>query len=372
MVKHVKVLNIVKYYYPSKGGMETFAKILSEGLMKKGFETTILTINHQRSIPSSIENIGGIRVWRVGCWGKVMSQPLTIFFRSALEKLIVEHDLVHLNCPFPNVEIYSQILLKKPLIITWHANPLRTRWKPLALFYRPILYRVLKHASKVVVTSSNLLKFSISLEPFKNKCSIIPLSFRFGSKNPCCTSKVETELTPTVLFVGALRPYKGVKYLIRAMSRVKNAKLEIIGTGEEEDKLKQLTRKLQLDSRVIFHNNVNDEELQDYYKRAFLFVLPSISDSEAFGIVQLEAMSFGLPVINTDLQTGVPYVSLHGSTGFTVPPKDEFALADAINRLLQDRELYETFSKNAIDRSKEFTEDKMVDKYVQLYREILY
>jgi len=109
--------------------------------------------------------------------------------------------------------------------------------------------------------------------------------------------------------------------------------------------------------------------LPEEYQNADLFVLPSIDASEAFGLVQVEAMSYGLPVINTDLSSGVPFVSLNGVTGITVPPCDPDALALAVKKLCADPVFYENCSRNALERAKLFNEEKMVERYAEIYKE---
>ncbi len=109
-----------------------------------------------------------------------------------------------------------------------------------------------------------------------------------------------------------------------------------------------------------------------YYHAADLFVLPSVARSEAFGIVQIEAMAAGLPVVNTRLDSGVPYVSLHQETGLTVPPGDSTALAGAINRLLDDPALRETFGRAGARRAQEqFSLASMQSKTLQLYHSLV-
>ena len=373
----MQVLNVVKYYYPSKGGMETFVQILCEGLYKKGIQSTIIAINHKRSWFDSYELINHLSVYRTNNIFKILSQPLSLSLGKKFIKIIGNFDLIHVNCPFPNAEIYYKYLKKKPLVITWHADPSMTRWNKLIPLYRIALNKILQHAERIVVTSPNLLNYSPSLFPYKNKCVIVPLPFCMQNKglnhlnNSFMNSRILFKDVPTILFVGALRPYKGLRYLIRAMCHIKSANLKIIGTGEEEKSLIKLVKNLGLQSRVSFLGNVTDEELVRYYQESYLFVLPSIAPSEAFGIVQLEAMSFGLPVINTDLLSGVPFVSLNNITGFTVPPRDEYSLANAINCLINDHALYRKFSNNALTRSSMFSEDKVVSSYLNIYEDCI-
>jgi glycosyltransferase involved in cell wall biosynthesis len=113
-------------------------------------------------------------------------------------------------------------------------------------------------------------------------------------------------------------------------------------------------------------------DLSPYFAAASIFVLPSVTRAEAFGVAQVEAMAAGLPVINTDIDSGVPEVSLDGQTGLTVPPGDETALAQAINTLLDRNDLRLQFGSAAAARAKaEFTADRMTARTMTLYDEVL-
>src|SRR5205814_5952563 len=128
----------------------------------------------------------------------------------------------------------------------------------------------------------------------------------------------------------------GFEYLIEALTSVKG-KLLLVGTGPLLEELAALAAARGVADRVVFLGEIQNEDVTPYYHASDVFVLPSIARSEAFGIVQIEAMAAGKPVVNTDLDSGVPFVSQHDLTGLTVPPKNSAALANALNRILDDR-----------------------------------
>jgi rhamnosyl/mannosyltransferase len=125
---------------------------------------------------------------------------------------------------------------------------------------------------------------------------------------------------------------------------------------------------LNIIDKVTFVSDANDKQLSNCYKEADLFVLPSINEAEAFGVVQLEAMANGLPVINTNLESGVPFVSLNDYSGITVEPKDIEGLRHAIEKLINNKELYELYSLNALERVETFSREKMSKAYVEIYQ----
>ena len=173
------------------------------------------------------------------------------------------------------------------------------------------------------------------------------------------------------LFVGRLVYYKGCDVLIRAMSKVKYGHLDIVGEGPLKTELTELSEKLGLTDRVSFLGEVADSVLDECFRKCDVFVLPSVEKSEAFGIVQMEAMAYGKPVINTNLKSGVPYVSLHRITGLTVEAKNSSELADAMNWLALHPEVREVYGKAGYERIKEyFSQSNMLKQLFTLYENL--
>ena len=173
-----------------------------------------------------------------------------------------------------------------------------------------------------------------------------------------------------LLFVGRLVYYKGIDVLIRAMKSVTNAELFVVGSGELDKQLRTQVKDLDIESKVHFMGRVDTRTLLAAFADCDVFILPSVSRAECFGLVQLEAMAYGKPVINTCLPTAVPEVSLNGETGLTVPPSDEIALAGAIQALTDDKVLRSKYGENAKVRCKKYSladmEKRLIDSYVDL------
>jgi glycosyltransferase involved in cell wall biosynthesis len=172
-----------------------------------------------------------------------------------------------------------------------------------------------------------------------------------------------------VLAAGRLVYYKGFEYLVRAMAGV-DAHLLIAGDGPLLGELRRVARDAGVAGKVTLLGRVPD--LRPLYHAADVFALPSVARSEAFGIVQLEAMACGVPVVNTALDTGVPFVSPHGVTGLTVPPADSGALAAALARLLGDSALRARMGSEGRARvAGELGAGLMARRTLALYREVV-
>lgn len=181
----------------------------------------------------------------------------------------------------------------------------------------------------------------------------------------------------TILFIGRLVWYKGCDILLKAFARMQvqmkavNCRLVLVGNGPLEKELKRLAGSLGL-KNVIFTGMVSEEEKMQWLERCDFFVLPSVSKAEAFAVVQIEAMAFGKPVINTWLPSGVPYVSLDGVTGKTVSPGSIYELAAAMQELAENAGLRKSYGENARKRvQKKYTQQVMGASYKQLFAQLL-
>jgi rhamnosyl/mannosyltransferase len=367
----MRILQLVKYYYPSKGGIETVVENIVNGIysISKDVFFTIYTNSHFKS-PKDIEichNNHLIFTKSVNIFFK--NQPIIFYFKE-LRNLILNHDVIHLHYPYPNIELSLIFMLsifkRKKLIITWHANIEKSRWSFLSSLYNFFIEFILQSTNTIVITSPSLLSNSKLLLKFKSKVVVVPLSISSNFENLELIERKPSKPF-NLLFVGRLRKYKGVDVLINSIKNL-NVNLIIVGEGAEFFSLTNLVKSLNLTDKVVFKKGLTDLELIDEYKNADLFVLPSINEAEAFGIVQLEAMSFGLPVINTKLNSGVPFVSIDNLTGITVIPNNVEDLIMAIQKISSSLELYESFSKNAFLRSREFSNDKLSLSYFNIYK----
>ncbi len=367
----MKVLQLVKYYDPCQGGMESVVKNIVEGIItySNNISFTVYSNNHKQNFVKYIVNKNRETIIKEITPVLLKSQPLNLRYPS-LKKLIKEHDIIHHHYPFPTMEFillrYLKLMENKKFIITWHANIKNSRWSWIERIYNPLIKKILDRADAIIVTSPQLYNESEILQKYKEKVHVIPLSFdpKYTSNS---SKKYPVGRSFELLFVGKLRKYKGVEYLIKSIEKL-NVKLTIVGNGEEFDHLKLLVKAIDVENKVVFISNLNDLGLVEIYKKADLFILPSINEAEAFGVVQLEALANALPIINTNLKSGVPFVSLNGYSGITVEPKNSNELSVAIEKIINNKELYELYSSNALERVKLFSRERMLEDYMKIYQ----
>lgn len=362
----LRVLQVGKFYSPYPGGMETHLKGLC-GELQQCVDVQIVVANEGRYRIE--ERIDGIPVTRLGTWFNLASTPVCPGLVGKIRNARAE--LVHIHYPHPTAILaYLASGHKGLLVVTYHSDIIRQ--KVLGPIFLPVLHRALARSAALIVASDNYVETSPVLSAYRKLCHVIPHGIdteQFEGHDGMEAAGIRARYGPRIVIsVGRLVYYKGFEYLIRAMSMV-NGRLLIVGDGPLHKDLEREAQARGVGERVVFLGKVPD--VVPYYQAGDVFVLASIARSEAFGIVQLEAMACGKPVVNTRLDSGVPFVSIDGVTGMTVPPKDPEALAQAINLLLDDparRTEYGEAGRRRVQR--EFTVEVMAQRTLQLYREV--
>jgi len=374
----MEILQVSKWYLPYKGGIETVVQQIVDGLKSTSERNfRVLACNHEASIAHQSDHVGGVPVERIPAVGAIFSTPFAPSFPVAYAREVQEADIVHIHTPFPLVELLDPWLrYNARLVVTLHSVPTQTKWTMLDPLYQAALSRFVENAHRVVTTSEAMINSVPFLRRNSERCEVIPPAADVQKRDvdereqKHLRQEIEADDKKVILFVGRLVYYKGVDILLRAMTEVEDAILIAVGKGPEREALQELTSELGITDQVRFPGFVSEDDLPVYYSIADLFVLPSVSSSEAFGIVQIEAMMYGVPVVNTSLDTGVASVSRDGETGLTVPPDDVEALTEAIQTLLSDPELRAQFSSASQKRSQDFEKDHVVGQYAELYDEV--
>lgn len=374
----MKILHIYKDYWPILGGIENHVKLLAEGQAARGHAVTALVTN-PGGLKSTVSRENGVLVVRAGRIATVASTPLSVALPWRL--LRERPDVVHLHFPYPVGETAQWLLRRgRATVMTYHSDVVRQA--SILKIYRPLMERVLRQVDAFIVGSPPM-RNSTYLAKHAARVHMIPYGIplaRFQRAAASTSDTVETldatSLQPppafTLLFVGRLRYYKGLDWLIRALPLIP-ARLAIAGIGPMEAEWRALAAEVGVADKIAWLGEVSDDDLPTLYHAAELFVLPASRPAEAFGLVQVEAMAAGLPAVCTELGTGTSYVNQDGVTGLVVSPCDHNALADAINNLLADPIRRSTLAAAAQARvAAEFDQEVMVARVEKLYEDLLH
>lgn len=373
MSKKLRILEVNKAYFPHIGGIETLIRQYSEELVKLDGVSLKALVCRDGKGKAIREKMNGVELLRTGSLGTYFSCPLSFSFIKHFRKMAAKADVVHIHVPFPLAD--AALLLsgyKGKVVVSWHSDIVKQ--KKLMLFYKPFMRYLLKRADIILTATEGHVKHSLYLNEYRHKCRVLPYGitpedYLSVPRRSILTEKATDKSCVKVFFTGRLVYYKGVDVLLKAFTDVRGCELFIAGTGELGDQLRNYVSSHDMESKVHFLGFLPDEELRQAYADCDIFVLPSVAPSEAFGIVQLEAMVYGKPVINTALKSGVPYVSINGQTGITVPPSSPKALAAAINKLAEDKELREKYGRAAAERVKsEFNEKVILGKLYEILK----
>lgn len=382
----MNILHIYKDYPPILGGIENHVNVLAEGQTGCGHDVTVLVTN-PAGPRTTVLRENGVRVIRAGRLATVASTPLSLALPWQLSRQ--RPDVVHLHYPYPVGEV-SQWLLRRgrATVLTYHADIVRQAG--ILRFYKPLLRRVLRRMDAIIIGSPpmrggaflgehqaklRLVPYGIPLARFRaapSEADRARVGARLEAAYPGAgVSTPPSPRAPLLLFVGRLRYYKGLDWLIRALPQTP-ARLAVAGIGAMEAQWRALAAEGGVADRIAWLGEVPDADLATLYHLADLFVLPASHPSEAFGLVQVEAMAAGLPVVCTELGTGTSYVNRHDVTGLVVPPQDADALAEAINALLADPTRRAEMAAAAQARvASEFALDVMVGRVLDVYRDIM-
>ncbi len=371
----MNILHIYKDYYPVLGGIENHVRILAEAQAARGHAVTVLVANPARHTTS--ETLNRVRVIKAARWATVASTPISpaLFWQAARLKA----DVAHLHFPHPPGEVANWLFHPaRRTVISYHSDVVRQAG--ILRFYKPLLKRVLKRADAIVYGSPPM-KNSVYLQPHQSKLHLIPYGIPLDR---FLQEPTDTEIDrvkslypstsvalPKLLFVGRLRYYKGLNVLIDALPAIQ-AQLLIVGVGPLQTAWQAQARSRGVADRIAWLGEVPDADLPALYHLSDLFVLPATHPSEAFGLVQVEAMASGIPTICTELGTGTSWVTVDGQTGYVVPPNDSLALAEKINRLLAEPDRRRAMGAAARQRAQnEFAVERLIERVDALYQTLI-
>ncbi len=364
-----RILHVGKFYPPHMGGIETHLQNLCRELARTQRVHAIVANDGPTSVA---EMDGPVHVRRVGTKFNFASASFCPGLIPAIQA--TAPDLLHLHLPNPTATLAVLASgYQGPIVTTYHSDVIRQKF--LGAAFEPFLRMILKRSSAIVCTSQRYLETSPALARFRDKCIVVPYGIPcsgIADAEPHEIAQVRRRFgSRLIIAVGRLVYYKGFEYLIDAMQRV-DGKLLIVGDGPLRQALQKRIDDANLQDKVQLLGEIQNDHLAPYYRAADVFAFPSVARSEAFGIVQLEAMACGLPVVNTDLDSGVPFVSRHNESGLTVAPRDPQALAQALNSLLESPVVRAKFAAAARQRVRsEFALGGMAQRTMDVYEDAI-
>lgn len=372
----LKVLQLAKFYSPVPGGMETVTFDLTEGLVGRGVSVDVLCANTVAK-SSREEFPAGYTVIRSASLGKAFSMSLAPRLIMDLARHIRDYDIVHVHLPNPLANL--ALWLSRPkckVVLHWHSDIIKQ--KHLLRLYEPLQQWLLKRADVIIATSPPYVDSSSWLSRYQSKVKVVPIGIDEGQMHveDVFLSKLRLKYAgkKIVFSLGRLTYYKGFSSLLHAAALLPDDVVVLIGgNGELHDGLQAEIDALGLSGRVQLVGKISADHLGAYYCLSDVFCLPSIARSEAFGVVLLEAMQHGKPIVATNIPgSGVPWVNIHGETGLNVEPNNPATLADALLEILNNIELATRCGNFSRDRYKKFfTADVMVGKILGIYSSLV-
>lgn len=372
----MRILHVGKYYAPQRGGIERHTQALAEYCAGQGDAAAALVHQPPGAWRSARETMNNVDIWRAGCLAAPVFTPISPAFPLLLSRALREFAPQVLHLHLPNPSCFAALALpaarRRPWIVHWHADvpPDSPDWRLRVGYraYRPFEQALLARAKVIIATSQAYLDASLALAPWHAKTHVIPLGVDDAPAAARDTSMWPATRGLRLLAVGRLGRYKGFDVLIDALASRADDALLLVGDGECAGELRARAQANGVAERVRFAGEIDDARLASAYASADVFVLPSLDRGEAFGLVLLEAMRAGLPVVASAIAgSGVGSVVADGETGWLVPPGDAPALAAALARF-DDAALREHFGSQGRARwNARFTLEQSARETRRLY-----
>lgn len=371
----MRVLHTYKIYRPDiDGGIPAVMSNLA-GTSDPDIGHSILCARRRGAARHHL--IDGIPVEAVASLGTLFSVPMApgyipAFIRSARNADVVVH---HAPLPLTDAAILLGLPDRVGLIVYWHAEIVGKGL--LKKLVAPGIRRMLARADRIIVSGPTIIEKSEFLQPHTAKCRVMPYGIDLEYWRTVDATEhdnienLKRKLPRHVVSLGRLVGYKGYDILIRAMRDI-DGQATIIGEGPLLADLQRQATELGVANRVHFAGRLERDEIRRLFHSASVFAFPSVTVAEAFGLVQVEAMAAGLPVVNTSLASTVPLVARHDQEALTVPPGDAKALAVALSRILDEPTLAARLSAAAKARTRnEFDLSVFRARMAEVYAEAL-
>ena len=372
----MKIVHLGKYYPPEMGGIETATQAIVRGQKRNGHDLIVVCFSTQAGGGTVSDDA---KIHRFPINFKIGSQPIGLHYFFEGFRLALKSDAVHIHAPNLLASLLSIFLPKRiKVIVHWHSDIIGKG--VLGAMVRPIEIAMIARADAIIGTSTPYIDSSTILRKARAKTSIVPL----GAAPPKPQHIDGGTLSPSifkfigqrklVLATGRLVPYKGFRFLIDAAHQLdEDTAIVIAGDGPCRAELQKQISESGLVHKVLLTGRVSDETLAGLFQRASVFCLPSIERSEAFGMVLLEAMSYGVPIVATTVEgSGMSWVNQHNVSGLNVPERDPDALAQACRLILTDSNLHKRLASDALLRYRSlFTVEATNQSIEALYQRLV-
>lgn len=374
----MRVLQFGRFWNEQHGGIERHVSLLGHSLATQGVDVVNLVASSGSQ--GSDESRSGYRLIQTPSLGMALGVAMSpaLLIRALTLHTESAFDIIHLHFPDPLSHLTSMFLPRNvPRVITWHSDIIRQ--KRLLALYKPFLGRVAHQADALVAATQAHFDSSTQIPSDipSSRRVVIPYGLDFASlKLDTRTTALRDSLRGRaqgrgmVFALGRHVYYKGFDVLLAALQHTE-AFLILGGDGPLRLQLERQAIAMGVRDRVLFSGRIPEEDLGAYFHTCDVFCLPSVEPSEAFGLVQLEAMSCGKPVVCTQLNNGVNVVNVHGQTGFSVPPRDPIALGQCLARLLKDDLLRRQLGQQAQSHSEKYSVPTMTASHISLYQHLL-
>lgn len=365
----LKVLQLGKFF-PVKGGVEKVMYDLMMGLSERDVDCDMLCAMEDGNKGEIAFNA---HARLIGCktLKTVAATKIAPNMVAVLRKICGRYDIIHVHHPDPMACLALFLSgYKGKVVLHWHSDIQKQKW--LLKGYLPFQKWLIRRADYIVGTSPVYLKESPFLKKVQDKTFCLPIGVDALPEAPELAETIRKRYgnRKIIFSLGRLVHYKGYRYLVEAARYLDDSYVILIGgSGALRDELATQIERLGLQQKVILLGRISDEELPGYYEACKVFCLSSIQKTEAFGIVQIEAMSCGKPVVATTIpESGVAWVNAQGISGINVEPENAKALADAVMEITKEESVYEKYAMNARKRYEEwFTKEGMIEKCLNLY-----
>lgn len=367
----LRIAIVTQAYHPTVGGVTQHVEGTAAALRARGHHVTIVTSRHPGT------NGAEPGVFRLG-------RNFTLLYNGAdnnitlglgLEGALREHfergayDVVHVHCPLsPSLPMLAIRSARQPVVGTFHSvSDSHAAFR----IFRPILLPYFERLAHVIAVSEAAREDV--LRTFTRPISVVPNGVDLARFRPGVVPVARyRDGRVNILFVGRFDPRKGLPELLEACERLAargtDFRLILVGDGRLRPGLERRARRA-LPGRVVFEGQVPHERLPQYYATADLFCSPA-RGSESFGLVLLEAMALGVPVVASDIP-GYRCVVSHGTEGLLTPPRDPVALADALGGLIEDPERRARMGAAGVRTAARFGWERVAHDLERIYASVL-